>query len=41
MDSAMLGQDAVIASIGGKLSFKPTTLEASARRRDHHCLDAV
>lgn len=30
MDSAMLGQDAVIDTIGGKLSFKATTLEASA-----------
>ncbi len=30
MDSAMLGQDAVIDTIGGKLSFKTTTLEASA-----------
>ncbi len=30
MDSAMLGQDAVIDAIGGKLSFKTTTLEASA-----------
>ena len=29
MDSAMLGQDAVIDTIGGKLSFKTTTLEAS------------
>ena len=30
VDSAMLGQDAVIDTIGGKLSFKTTTLEASA-----------
>jgi putative NADH-flavin reductase len=30
MDSAMHGQDAVIDTIGGKLSFKATTLEASA-----------
>ncbi len=30
MDSAMLGQDAVIDTLGGKLSFKTTTLEASA-----------
>ncbi len=30
MDSAMLGQDAVIDTIGGKLSLKTTTLEASA-----------
>ena len=30
MDSAMLGQDAVIDTIGGKLSFRTTTLEASA-----------
>ena len=30
MDSAMLGQEAVIDTIGGKLSFKTTTLEASA-----------
>ena len=30
MDSAMLGQDAVIDTIGGKLSFKTTTLESSA-----------
>ncbi len=30
MDSAMLGQDAVIDTIGGKLSFKTTTPEASA-----------
>jgi nucleoside-diphosphate-sugar epimerase len=30
MDSAMLGQDAVIDTIGGKLSFKTITLEASA-----------
>jgi putative NADH-flavin reductase len=30
MDSAMVGQDAVIDTIGGKLSFKTTTLEASA-----------
>ena len=30
MDLAMLGQDAVIDTIGGKLSFKTTTLEASA-----------
>ena len=30
MDSAMLGQDAVIDTIGGKLSFKSTTLESSA-----------
>ena len=30
MDSAMHGQDAVIDTIGGKLSLKATTLEASA-----------
>ncbi len=30
MDSAMLGQDAVIDTIGGKNPLKPTTLEASA-----------
>ena len=30
MDSAMLGQDAVIDTIGGKLSLKTTTLEESA-----------
>ncbi len=30
MDSAMLGQDAVIDTLGGKLSFTTTTLEASA-----------
>ena len=30
MDSAMHGQDAVIDTIGGKLSFKTTTLESSA-----------
>ena len=30
MDLAMNGQDAVIDTIGGKLSFKTTTLEASA-----------
>ncbi len=29
VDSAVLGQDAVIDTIGGKLSFKPTTLESS------------
>jgi putative NADH-flavin reductase len=33
MDSAMLGQDAVIDTIGGKLSFKTTTLEASGNAR--------
>ena len=30
MDSAMVGQSAVIDTLGGKLSFKATTLEASA-----------
>jgi putative NADH-flavin reductase len=30
MDSAMLGQDAVIDTIGGKVPYKTTTLEASA-----------
>jgi uncharacterized protein YbjT (DUF2867 family) len=30
MDSAMVGQGAVIDTLGGKLSFKATTLEASA-----------
>jgi putative NADH-flavin reductase len=30
MDSAMAGQGAVIDTLGGKLSFKATTLEASA-----------
>ena len=30
MDSAMLGQGAVIDTLGGKLSFRTTTLEASA-----------
>ena len=40
MDSAMLGQNAVIDTIGGKLSFKTTTLEASCSR-DGHCLYAV
>ena len=30
MDPAMLGQDAVIDTVGGKLSFKTTTLESSA-----------
>jgi putative NADH-flavin reductase len=31
MDSAMLGQDAVIDTIGGKLSFKTTTKQVPPR----------